>query len=65
MAQFYKGLKSNVKNAMAVNNFLSDWDSLVAVVNRLNDNFRRREQEKKGDNRVKRSAPKKDSNAIN
>jgi hypothetical protein len=43
MAQFYKGLKSNVKDDMAVNNFLSDWDSLVAVANRLDDNFKRRE----------------------
>jgi hypothetical protein len=64
MAQFYKGLKSNVKDAMAVNNFPSDWDSLVAVANRLDDNFRRREQEKKGDNRVKGSAPKKDPDAM-
>jgi hypothetical protein len=42
MAQFYKGFKSNVKDAMAVNNFLSDWDSLMAITNRLDDNFRRK-----------------------
>jgi hypothetical protein len=64
MAQFYKGLKSNIKNVMAVNNFSSDWDSLMAVINRLNDNFRRREQKKKKDNRVKNSASKRDPNVI-
>jgi hypothetical protein len=50
---------------MAVNNFPNDWDSLMAVINRLNDNFRRREQEKKENNRVKNNAPKKDFNIIN
>jgi Zinc knuckle len=37
----------------------------VAIINRLNDNFRRRKQEKKRDNRVKNSASKKDSDVIN
>jgi hypothetical protein len=64
MAQFYKGLKSNVKNVIAVNNFLSDWESLVAMVNRLDNNFRRKEQKRKKDNRVKGSALKKDLNVI-
>jgi hypothetical protein len=43
MAQFYKDLKSNVKNVIAVNNFPADWDSLITVINRLNDNFKRKE----------------------
>jgi hypothetical protein len=49
---------------MAVNNFSSDWDSLVAVANRLDDNFRRKKQKKKGDNRVKNSALKRDPDII-
>jgi hypothetical protein len=65
MAQFYKGLKSNVKNVMAVNNFPSDWDSLIAIINRLNDNFRRREQEKKKNNRVKNNTLKRDLDIMN
>jgi hypothetical protein len=34
------------------------------VVNRLDDNFRRKEQKKKGDNRVKKKALKKDLNTM-
>jgi hypothetical protein len=43
MAQFYKEFKPNIKNAIAVNDFLGDWDSLIIVINRLDDNFRKKD----------------------
>jgi hypothetical protein len=36
----------------------------MAVTNKLDDNFRRKKQKKKRDNRVKKSTPKKDPDAI-
>jgi len=48
MAQFYKGLKANIKDAMAIQEFPTTWDALIQVATRLDDNFRRRTQEKGG-----------------
>jgi hypothetical protein len=59
MAQFYKGLKPKIKDAMAIQEFPEDWDDLIKVATRLDDNFRRRDQEKKhgegGSNRFEKS----------
>ena len=46
MAQFYKGLKAKIKDAMAIQEFPSTWEELVQMATRLDDNFRRRAQEK-------------------
>jgi hypothetical protein len=48
MAQFYKGLRPNIKDAMAIQGFPADWNTLIYQVTRLDDNFRRRAQETKG-----------------
>jgi hypothetical protein len=48
MAQFYKGLRPNIKDAMAIQGFPADWDTLIHQATRLDDNFRRRAQETKG-----------------
>jgi hypothetical protein len=48
MAQFYKGLKPNIKDAMAISGFPANWQELIHQATRLNDNFRRRSQENKG-----------------
>jgi len=48
MAQFYKGLSEEIKNAMAIQEFPANWLDLVATATRLDDNFRRRAQENKG-----------------
>ena len=41
MAQFYKGLKPEIKKAMAVTAFPDTWEDLIANASRLDDNFRR------------------------
>jgi hypothetical protein len=46
MAQFYKGLKPRIKDAMAIQEFPEGWDDLIKTATRLDDNFRRRAQEK-------------------
>jgi len=48
MAQFYKGLKAQIKDAMAIQEFPATWEALIKTATRLDDNFRRRTQEKKG-----------------
>jgi hypothetical protein len=48
MAQFYKGLNSRIKDAMALRPFPPTWELLINTASQLNDNFRRRAQEKKG-----------------
>jgi hypothetical protein len=48
MAQFYKGLRPNIKDAMAIQGFPADWNTLIHQATRLNNNFRRRAQETKG-----------------
>ena len=48
MAQFYKGLKPKIKDAMAIQEFPSTWDTLIKLAGRLDDNFRRRKQETQG-----------------
>jgi hypothetical protein len=48
MAQFYKGLNSKIKDAMALRPFPPTWESLIDTASQLNDNFRRRAQKKKG-----------------
>jgi hypothetical protein len=50
MAQFYKGLKAQIKDAMAIQVFPETWDDLIQTATRLDDNFRRRSQEKSGGN---------------
>ena len=57
MAQFYKGLKTNIKDAMAIQVFPSTWDDLVQTATRLDDNFRRRFQEKQGNSVPNRFKP--------
>jgi hypothetical protein len=42
MAQFYKGLKANIKDVMAIQKFPETVDDLIETATRLNDNFRRR-----------------------
>jgi len=48
MAQFYKGLKANIKDAMAIQGFPPNWEGLIQQATRLDDNFRRRSQEGRG-----------------
>jgi hypothetical protein len=48
MAQFYKGLRPNIKDAKAIQGFPPNWDELIQQATRLDDNFRRRAQETKG-----------------
>lgn len=48
MMQFYAGLKSHIKDAMALQEFPKDWDALIQLANRLDDSFRRRAAEKGG-----------------
>ena len=48
MAQFYKGLKANIKDAMAIQGFPPNWEGLIQQATRLDDNFRRRAQEERG-----------------
>jgi hypothetical protein len=48
MAQFYKGLRPNIKDAMAIQGFPGDWNTLIYQATRLDNNFRRRAQETKG-----------------
>jgi hypothetical protein len=50
MAQFYKGFNSRIKDAMVLRFFSSTWESLIDTASQLDDNFRRRAQEKKGQN---------------
>jgi hypothetical protein len=47
MAQFYKGLKLNIKDAMAISGFPANWQELIHQATRLVDNFRCRSQENK------------------
>jgi hypothetical protein len=42
MAQFYKGLKANIKDVMIIQKFPEIVDDLIETVIRLDDNFRRR-----------------------
>ena len=42
MAQFYKELRSNIKNVIAVIEFPATWEDLIVQATRLDDNFRRR-----------------------
>jgi hypothetical protein len=51
MAQFYKGLSSQIKDIMAIQEFSDTWDDLISVTYRLNDNFRRRKVKNSGKNR--------------
>ena len=48
MAQFYKGLSTQIKDAMAIQEFPDTWEDLISVACRLDDNFRRRKQENAG-----------------
>jgi hypothetical protein len=68
MAQFYKGLKPKIKDAMAIQSFPEGWDSLIQVATRLDDNFRRRAQEKShsdvGNRFKKPQQAKKDPDAM-
>jgi hypothetical protein len=48
MAQFYKGLSESIKNAITIQKFPQTWTDLVAMVTRLDDNFRRKSQKNKG-----------------
>jgi hypothetical protein len=48
MAQFYKGLRPNIKDAIAIQGFPADWNTLIYQTIRLDNNFRRRAQETKG-----------------
>jgi hypothetical protein len=48
MAQFYKGLNPRIKDAMALRPFPENWEALIDTASQLNDNFRRRAEEKKG-----------------
>jgi hypothetical protein len=48
MAQFYKGLRPNIKDAMVIQGFPADWNTLIHQATRLDNNFRRRAQETKG-----------------
>jgi hypothetical protein len=57
MAQFYKGLKANVKDAMAIQEFPTTWEALIQTATRLDDNFRRRTQEKQGAGTTSRFRP--------
>ena len=42
MAQFYKGLKTNIKDVIAIQKFPETVDDLIETATRLDDNFRRR-----------------------
>jgi hypothetical protein len=60
MMQFYEGLKDNIKNAMVLQPFPESWNELISTATRLDDGFRRREAEKKGNWRPNMSTqPKK------
>jgi hypothetical protein len=48
MAQFYKGLSEGIKNAMTIQEFPQGWTELVQITTRLDDNFRRKSQKKRG-----------------
>jgi hypothetical protein len=48
MTQFYKGLSESIKNAMAIQKFPEGWTELVQIITRLDDNFRRKSQENRG-----------------
>ena len=48
MAQPYKGLKPNIKTAMAVQEFPKNWGNLISIAAKLDDNFRCLAQEKPG-----------------
>jgi hypothetical protein len=42
MAQFYKNLAEEIKNAITIQEFPDNWIDLVAVTTRLNDNFKKK-----------------------
>jgi Retrotransposon gag protein/Zinc knuckle len=48
MARLYEGLKDNIKEAMALQEFPTTWEGLVSLAARLDDNQRRRKAEKSG-----------------
>jgi hypothetical protein len=48
MARLYEGLKPQIKDAMALQQFPNNWVDLVQMAARLDDNFRRRTEEKGG-----------------
>src|SRR5450755_1345748 len=50
MAQFYKGLNPRIKDAMALRSFPENWETLIDTASQLDDNFRRRAEEKRGQN---------------
>jgi hypothetical protein len=51
IAQFYKGLSEEIKNAIAIQKFSVTWVDLVVTITRLDDNFRKRSQKNKGNYR--------------
>src|ERR1700722_15025824 len=61
MAQFYQGLKAEIKDAMALSEFPTTMEELIQKSTRIDDNYRRRRQEKKGQdagNRFQKQKPK-------
>src|SRR5450755_1774576 len=50
MAQFYKGLNPRIKDAMALRPFPENWGALIDTASQLDDNFRRKAEEKRGQN---------------
>src|ERR1700722_11266845 len=61
MAQFYQGLKAEIKDAMALSEFPTTMEELIQKSTRIDDNYRRRRQEKKGQdagNRFQKQKPR-------
>jgi hypothetical protein len=48
IAQFYKGLSTQIKDVMTIQKFPDIWEDLISVTYRLNDNFRRKKQKNAG-----------------
>jgi hypothetical protein len=64
MAQFYKGLSTQIKDAMAIQEFPDTWEDLISVACRLDDNFRRRKQENAGRHRDFKPQKRRDPDAM-
>src|SRR5450755_4612043 len=50
MAQFYKGLNPRIKDAMALRPFPENCETLIDTASQLDENSRRRAEEKRGEN---------------
>lgn len=65
MARLYEGLKPNIKDAIALQEFPTEMTKLVELASRLDDNFRRRDAEKQGwTHRPQKQSKQKDPDAM-